>query len=735
MLVFNGKILKSIMLFICYIFSNFAHALEFELETIIVTANKRVENLQSIGISAQTLLGDELAKSGMYDLRSIGDYVPGLNIRSAEGEHNQIITLRGVGLRSATANVSPSVGVHTDGIYQATPAFLSFPLFDIERVEVLKGPQGTLYGKNTTGGTINIMTHQPTQERNGHAYLSYGRFNDLHLEAAVGGGLNDRLSGRFALMANYSDGHQRNQGTLGNDGFTRIPGTIPALPLTAANDDWGGANKLALRGSLHWAVSNAFRTTLSLHGLRDRSETWQRKLKGTDRLGFSDPSGDPRDVVTHLEPRIHLNQWGGFLNNEFDLNGIQFKALSGFEILDRDYITDDSSPTRLAEQFFDDRAYLFSQEFLLTSEPNRPLRWQAGVLYTHDSAEHDKTTRSFDIALSSINTQWTRRANAISIFGQTEYNVLSQLNVIAGVRYSYERRTFEARSVDVDPFALGLNLFPELPISTDDHINNDGISWKLGIDWQVDDDTLVYFSSSHGFKSGGWDGSPFITASATLPFDEETVLSHELGFKTDWQALDLRLNGAAFYTDYDNLQDESTLFIPTGLGLIPDNRIINVGTARIVGLELDLLWLTPIEGLSLKGDVAFMHSEITEFTPGEDRLDFTGNALPGTPELELFSRAAYAWSIDHYTANVSIDYRYTTKVFHDLNNNEALVSDRVGLFDARLELSGRQFTMGAWIRNITDENYTTSNFFGGFGGVTQLHGLPRRYGLDFWYDF
>ncbi|MGB1799918.1 MAG: TonB-dependent receptor [Gammaproteobacteria bacterium] len=694
--------------------SSFAE--ESEFAPIIVTATKRIEDSQHLGLSTQTLLGDELVKEGIYDLRAISNTIPGLDIRSAEGDHNQIITIRGVGLRAANANISPSVGVHNDGVYQATPAYLSFPLFDIERIEVLKGPQGTLYGKNTTGGAINIVTRKPSQQQEAYTHLSYSRFNDVRVESVIGGSLTDNLSGRIAVLANYSEGHQHNQ--------------------IASMDDWGGAEKVAARGAIKWEPSEQINSTLSVHVLRDRSEIWQRKLRGADITGFSDASSDPHDVVTNLEPDVFIDHVGAYLNNVFQFNNVQFTALTGIELINRNYVQDDGSPFRAIEQFFNDKAYSLSQEFLISSESNK-LKWQSGLLFTHDSVEHFKTTVSHDVGRTEIDLDYHRRSTGIGVYGQTDYAITPELSLITGLRISHEHRTFKSRTIDTDPFNLSLNIFPELPLSTDDQLNNTGVSWRIGIDWQFNNDALLYVNTSRGFKSGGWDGSPVITASALLPFAEEKVMTHELGFKSTWSDYGLRLNGAIFYTDYENIQAESTQFVTTGLGTIPDNRIINAGDARIIGMELQSTWLTPIQGLTFESDIALTHSEVTEFTPGEDGNDFTNNELPDTPKISLNAKATYNWDIHHYLASASIDYQFRHKTFRDLNNSSELVTGSYGLLNARFDItsSDNNWSVGAYIHNITDKEYTTSNYFGGFGGVTQLYGLPRTYGVNFSINF
>jgi len=542
------------------------------------------------------------------------------------------------------------------------------------------------------------------------------------------------LSGRFAIYINQSDGHQANQGTLGSEGTTLAPGTIPAVALVNPDSDWAGANKLALRGALQW-VGEGVDVLFNLHYLEDHSETWQRKLHGTDVRGFTDPSDDPHDIVTNLEAETDLHSWGGLLKANWTLAHLNLTSVTGFEFLRSFFVTDDSSPTRLIEQNFSNGSYAISQELRISSYHQDPFTWQAGLYLSRDEVRHNKVAVVLDSAATNVDGNFRRLAQGWATFAHIEYALSEQFKLIGGLRYLQDFRDFEASYSDLDPFGLSPKPF-DLPIFVDDHFNSSDVVWNTGINWTPTDNTLLYASASKGFKSGGYDGSIILNTGAAEPFDEETLNTYELGLKTTLNKL--QINSAIFFYDYQNLQAETTVFINTGVGVIPDNRIKNAGEAEVWGGEIELIW-QPVKRLTLNGTLSLLDTEITSFNSDDPSEQFSGNQLPDAPELSYRTALRYERPVlnNNQFITLQTDYSYTSKTYRDINNSSEIESGSVGLLNASVALSdsNRRWAVGVWIKNIVDEKYTTSNYFGGFGGVTQLFGLPRTYGIDLHYQF
>lgn len=706
------------------------------LEEITVTAQKRVQSVQDVGITISVLTGDDLTDSGVGDLLSIGQFVPGLDIKASQGNHNQMVSIRGIGLRTATPNTSPSAGVHIDDIYMSTPAYLSFPLFDLDRVEVLKGPQGTLFGKNTTAGTINFITRKPTQEQEGYITLSYGRFNAIGLEGAIGGGLSETLSGRVALKYSRSDGHQENLGTAGYDGFTLHP-AVPQLPKVERNSNWGGDDRFAIRGTLLWEPSDEVSITASLHHLHDQGEIWQFKTEGVDRNGFV-PTDDPHEISTNEEPSVDLDMWGGLVRAEWDLGNTTLISLTGFEFLDRFMPNDEGSPTRLLQPNFENESNQFSQEIRLQSNDEGPFYWQIGAFYAEDSVDFDRFNIAIDLIQgASLGTRYKRDTEGWALFANTEYSFTDQFKLIAGVRYLEEKRDFDLFSNFRNPYGVSPlpPLFPDLPIDVERNVSEDDVIWKLGLDWTPTDNALVYASVSTGFKSGGFDGTGIQSVAATFPYGSESLKAYEVGFKTTWEQLNIRLNGSLFYYDYDNIQAEATVNIK-GFGLdLVDNVITNAGVAEISGGELEFVW-QPLAGLVLSSGLSVLDTELTDFNSSDpvEVAKFVGNQLPDAPELTINAKASYEWAISsNYLMKTQLDVAYSGETYRDIDNSEALMVDSYSIWNTRIELSTEngRWSLGAWVRNLADEEYITSSFFG-FGGpnLRQMYGLPRTFGID-----
>jgi len=708
------------------------------LEEVVVTAQKRAQSVQDIPITINAFDANDLRDRGIDDFSQLGVLVPGLNLRPSTGFFDPVVTIRGIGLRFSEPNVSPSVAVYVDEVFMATPRYMNTPLFDLERVEVLKGPQGTLFGQNTTAGAINFITRKPTEEREGYVDISYGKFNELDVEGAIGGALSTNLMGRLSMKYTESDGHQKNLGTTQTAGFTRAPGVIPGVPDVPATSDYAGLDKLSVRGGLTFTPTDDLEIFTSLHYFKDESEIPIVKLEGPDALGVEPLSDDPFTVESDELPRaVDHEQWGGQIRLDWDLGLGTFTSLTGYETFDRRLMDPDGSAMRILGQDFNNESYLFMQEFRLVSSDNDLVNWTLGANYSEDEVDFFKIQDASDLVLGGLLTEYVREVSGWSLFGQAEWNIAQDWRLTTGLRYLEEERSIDRSSIELDFWGVsqvGL-VFPEIPLIAKDSIDAQETPWKVGLDWTPNDALLVYGSVSFGYKSGGFDGSGIATSAALEPFDGEEVMAYELGIKYDASTLPLRINASVFRYDYDNLQAQTTVMI----GSVTDLILANAGQAEINGAEIDFNW-SPVAGLTLTAGATLIDSEITDFNSSDvsQAEDIIGNKVPGTPDLTYNLSLAYMFSVADFEVRAVADYTYTDEVFSDLENTTDFRIDDYELLNARVQLSSiaGPWSVGVWGRNLTDETYYTSAFYA-FGSETlrRTYGLPRTYGIDFRYEF
>lgn len=712
-------------------------------EEIVVTAQKRVQNVQDIPIAISAFGADQLRDRGIDDFSKLATLTPGLNLTPSTGFFDPIVTIRGIGLRFEEPNVSASAAVHIDEVAMATPTYLNFPVFDIERVEILKGPQGTLFGQNTTAGAINFISKKASQDLDGYVDYSYGRFNESDLEAAIGGGLSDNLAARLAIKYTKSDGYQHNIGTERTAGFTRVPGLIPGIEPVAADDSFGGQDKFAARLNLLLDISDDLSIQTTLRYFQDQSEVPMVKLEGTDALGMTPTSDDPHTVEGNNPNNNDHQQWGAQIKLDWDLGFATFTSLTGYENLERKQSTSEGSATRIIDQDLENESHLFSQEFRLVGTSDIA-NWTLGANYNEDQVDFFKRQNTLDLILGYLDTQYVRDVEGWAVFGQVDWFINEQLNITTGVRYLEEERAIDRSSKDYNLYGISAvdRLFPDIPIISADNIDADEVTWRLSLDYTPAESTLLYASISKGFKSGGFDGSAITSLAALEPFDGEELISYEAGFKWTGQELPLRINGSTFFYDYDNLQAQTLVTIvgEDNTGTVQDAILANAGAAEIKGAELDLNWRLTDE-LTLTAGVTYLTSEIVDFDSEDpDAVKATeGNDTPNTPEWQTSLQLTYETEISSdYFARASIDYSSIDDVYADIDNTESLVIEGFKMVNGRFEISPTEadWSVGIWVRNLTDETYFTSvaPAFTAPNGFIKTYALPRTYGIDFRYN-
>ncbi|MEE9312787.1 MAG: TonB-dependent receptor, partial [Planctomycetota bacterium] len=620
------------------------------------------------------------------------------------------------------------------------------------RIEVLRGPQGTLYGRNSNGGAINIVTRKPSQESDGYVSATVGDYAMREVQFAVGGVLADTLSGR--ISGRYDD----------RDGFT---------DWNQGSETFGDLENKALRGQLAYdGVS--FSANLAVNWGRQEGTTVPGKAFGAqDAAGFAgqpcttsqirrslcvdfdgfQSSSDPfeRDLdadAAGRADRLKTDTYTLSLDLEWSFDRFDLTSITAFSKLEREWseIGLDHTPTVSPYSFIDkdEEIQQFTQEFRITGSSSA-VDWIVGLFYSTDDVETDNYIELTNIApindpvlgLGGLDLAWgyDQKTDSAAIFSNVDWRLSDVLTLVAGLRYSDETRDFDNGGtflafdrvlLDADATFFGTDFDGVLTpfTSQSDKIDNSQVSGKLGLDYRPTDDWLVYGSVSTGFKSGGFTGDFTFLDEELLPFDEEKVTAYEVGFKATLAGGKAQLNGAAFYYDYQDIQT----FIPKPTGAFP---LTNADEAEITGAEVDLHW-RPAQGWDIRLGVGVLDTELDDPNLADE--------LPNAADLQYTAAVRYEFSLtDGLMIALQGNLKYTDKVFREAFNDPVLQTDSYTLTNARVSLfdSGGKWELAVWGTNLGDEEYFPTGFdLRALNGTyMRFPGAPRNYGATFSYYF
>ncbi|MDA5194139.1 TonB-dependent receptor [Govanella unica] len=705
-------------------------------EEIVVTAQRREQNLQDVPISIKAMSGEQLQALQITKAADISALTPGLFASGSRGDSNPIFAIRGIGLNDSFSNNNPTVGVYIDEVVQPFTPLLGFALFDIERVEVLKGPQGTLYGRNTTGGAINFISKKPTQNLDAYASASYSRFNRLDLEGAVGGGLSDTLAVRVSgKTTQQSGGWQTNDVT---------------------GEKIGDKDSKALRAQILWTPTDNFEMLLKGDLFKDRSDQQLREHVGyyqrgaafgtpcqgailgfrdenncVDALGYSNTNPDRRHVA-NSEVYGHESITTAkdlALNMKWDLGNVVLTSVTGYTDYNRVAGDDsDGSPLIQLDSQFTDDIKAFSQELRLASNNSGPVTWVVGGFYSWDRINGDVLQALDDHFFHTrVDTSWKQTTNSYALFGQAEWQFADKWRLTGGLRYTNERKSFAYDSIDLNPY--GDSTLPMPVAGINDKLKQDNVSGKIGLDFQAADDLLLYASASKGFKSGGFKGAIAFNAAELEPFRGENLYAYEVGAKSTLFDGRLQLNAAAYYYDWKDFQAFVTEIRAGGINVIVLN---NAGDARVYGLELEAT-ARPVDGLTVQASANVMNTKVRKINPAVE-ADYLGNQLANSPEFALSGLVRYQLPIEAqgFGSYVLVDGSYRSNVYYSINNRGQSAQKGYVLLNARVAVTSldNRWEFAVWGRNLTNKLYV-SNSYDNYGGIfpsQNFLGDPRTYG-------
>jgi iron complex outermembrane receptor protein len=708
---------------------------------IIVTANKREQSIIDVDSSITALSGDDLAAGGIQDTQQLVNQTPNLIVqRSVIGK----IHIRGIGNENYTIGGDPSVAVHSDGVYVARAAAGLFDLFDIARVEVLRGPQGTLYGRNATGGVINVIPKTPTKDFEGYLTGEYGNFNHTRLEGALSGPIGGGFSARVSGLGFWRDGFIRNLNAGARArGFGRLDD----------KDLW------AVRGQLAYDNDGPFTARLAVEYIHDNSNLPAYVyLRQPAPFLPQIPSGR-RTVDQGIESELPIlggtarsfgspenifksYQAGVSLHLDYDLGGVTISSITGYRNTKFNYLDDgDGTAAFYINYGQQDDSDQYSQELRLASDNKGMFNWLVGGFYFRETGD---TFIALPIRLSifglpddSITIDGTAKTSAYALFGEAYFQLSDRFKVTLGGRYSHEKR--EANYLYKALFATPVQA--PLPVGNDSTpgertFNN--FSPKVVLTYEPNANTNIYASVTRGFKSGG-----FNLLAVQPGFNPETIWNYEAGFKSRMADGKVRVGASVFYSDFKDLQ--------VGQIVNLQSVLTNAAKAEIYGLEADIA-VQPSKEFEFGGAVSYLHAEFTRFctadptrpaaavqpgcTDAANPINLEGFRLPRAPR---FTGSAYAgYSFDLGGAGLlraRADMRYQSKTFFTQFNRPTVSQDGYTVVNARLTWSDAQerYSVGVWANNLFNKFYYTEVLESGAFNPTLIEqgypAPPRTYGV------
>lgn len=747
------------------------------IQDIVVTARRREESLQDTPIAISAVSGENIIARGLDNVTQIGDFTPNVKFNSSvpvsASNATAAIFIRGIGQNDYQLSADPGVGLYLDGVYISRGVGNVLDVLNVERIEVLRGPQGTLFGRNTIGGAVSVTTKKPGELLNGRIDLTTGRFDRAQVKASIDVPLAEGVYTSLSGFYHHRDGY--------------VKGVIPGAP------DLGDTNQLAGRFALRLEPTSNVTIDLAVDGTRAREESapnvlieanenapaaavWNAVYSGAGAI-----CADPTNPARLSDPRCYNSQWalapykhGGTFTtisdvfnsgnpepyqsasdlNIWGVSGIvtwdisesmTFKSITAYRKVTGFWTRDsDHSPASIVQTNSDWRQDQFSQELQLSGNAlDERLNWLVGGYYSDESGNHRDLVNIVDaVFLSGA----VLDGKSYALFGQATFEIIPDLNLTGGIRWTEDQKTFD----NSNQFVVEAGFLTGEPFNPDGSplMDGDPLMGPLGqtatikdrawtpmasLSYRWSPEVLTYLSYSKGFKGGGFTQRVFPPFAFIPSFEPETSETYEAGFKTDLFDRRVRLNGAVFLNNYNNLQ--ITVNDPT-LGFAP--IIQNAAKARIKGVELELQ-VRPTDALRIEAGLGYLDAEYR-------RVDIralnagvtTDTRLQNAPKWTLSSSVAYDFDIgDRGTLTPRVDWSYRSRVYNDAINTPQLVQDGYHLLNASVgynDTAGWSLNLG--VKNLTKEVYLGSGYADSFGGIVEgVYGRPREWYLSAGYSF
>lgn len=728
-------------------------------EEIVVTAQKREQNLQDVGISISAFTGDQLKSLGINSTKDLQNTTPGLVYSEFGGAASvSTFSLRGVAqLDFSDHNESPNA-VYLDGAYISFIGGLGLSFFDVERAEVLRGPQGTLFGRNATGGLINLVSRQPTQEFEAYLDVTVGEYSQFDTEGAVSGGLTDNLSARLSFNTNSNDGFIKNDNPAGSESPEADNYGIRLQFLYDPSDDL--SLHLGLRGSENNKESVAgYDVSERVYPLANGLVIGERDSRfsladyatycsdffftapdvaaGENCSGHAETDDDPFRVNSE-KGVFDREYYGATFTIEKEFDEISFTSITDYQMIDKFYSEDDDGSSVHYGRFTTDhKGEQYSQELRLTGGSDR-MRWQSGLYFLYIDGEFSSR---FDFSDTGAITEgiYDQETLSYAIFGQGEYDLTDELTAVLGLRYTYDEKDVNFHGSCIEtfndggclPFSQGGYLFS----ATDVHLagfkgtaEDEDVSFKAQLDYKANDNALIYFGISRGVKSTTHSGSSF----AALPQEQffvepEKLTSYEIGVKYSLGE-STRINASAFYYDYRDFQ---------AFQFVGNATVLFNLDADIAGTDLELV--SSFEnGWDFLLGVSYLDTKAKDVVL-PDGVTLLDREMALAPDLSVNAMIRKAWNILDGEFAIQIDGNYVDSRFLSPINHPSNFLESYTVFNARMGYSSsdERWSVTAFVNNLADKEYRNYTLEASetAGNNLTTWGAPRWVGVTLTYNW
>lgn len=681
------------------------------LEELIVTAQKREQNLQDVPVGVSLLSGQAMAEAQLKNAAELATLIPTLNVQASSGPSTSSFNIRGIGTQTFSPGVDPSVSTMLDGVVMGRSGMAFLDLVDVERVEVLRGPQGTLYGKNASGGVVHIITMDPTPEFGGTAAATAIEDGEYRVDGSVAGPITDTLGYRLTGFGVDDDGYSKNyynDQTVNDNEAWNVRGKLL----------WEATEDLEFMLASDYSKSDCDCTALSVRDILpgpDQQRLLQEQLPVV-------PSKHNQDVNNDQDTFTHIRSSGVSLTANWDMEGYVLTSITAWRDWESESIVDlDDSPENPLALSFPappkTEQNQFSQELRLASPPADWGSYVIGAFYFDQDVDTSNTTTAGVLAAAGLPVPPTTRESKTSVnsknsalFGEVNFNLWHDWQLILGGRYTYDDLSYHTMADRTDGI-----VFPA-PGEARDSLNESDFSPKVSLQWDVTDYAMTYASYVRGYKGPAFDTALIAGGSSV---DPETSDSYEMGLKSRWLDNRLFLNIAAFYSEYHDFQAETSLDIGP-LGTI---IVTNVGAVTTQGVEMEFI-AQPMDNWTVTGGLVYTDAQIDEYPNGNcsggqkargecpnNFQDLAGGKLPYTPEWKLNLSTDYTIALKEMPFDLILgaNVRSQDDVLYELSQDPYTEQDAYTIVDIRAVLAGREkgYRVTAFVKNLMDTNYAS----------------------------
>lgn len=667
------------------------------LQAVTVTATRRAESLQKVPVAVSVVDGEQLERDNRNGVASIVQQVPSLNFRTGASNKDTSLFIRGVGTISTSPGVEPTVATVIDGVVYGRPGQATLDLLDLERIEVLRGPQGTLFGKNASAGVLNIVTKAPTEETHGYIDQSYYSGNESRTRFGIGGSLiPDTLKGSLTTLFGSYDGNVDNR---------------------ANGHEVNGYNRKGVRGKLEFTPSDDLTLTLAADYMQSHDDAPNGVVSKALTPAFAgalapvSASGHSRDIASDYRSHVEDINKGLSAQLDWNLGDYTLTSITAWRGWDNTQWQDGDRLATITSAFpgTEDKGDLsydqYSQEVRLASPKGEFVEYVGGLFYMH--GKDDETYRRTLVTPTGSQrgvADYTTTSDSYSAFGETTLNFTSRLRGIAGLRWTHDDLEYDHRRVSTSATTVS-GIQPGTRSSGS--VDEDGWSGRLGVQYDLSDDVMAYVTYSRGYKGPAYNVFFNMQPRDTDALKPETSNTWEAGIKASAWDNRLTSNLAVFHSEYDNYQAN---FFDTVANQVV-TRLINAGSVSTEGVELDYA-LQATQNLKLSGALAYTRARIDQFScpaGAAASCNVDGKTLPYSPDWKSYVRADYSIPLANgLDVELGTDYSWQSEVQYDISQNPDTKQGAYGIWNASIALA--DYTNGWRVallgKNLADKSYS-----------------------------